>query len=302
MTTPTPPVPSSSMDKTPAGLVFGMIGVASFSLTLPMTRLAVADIDALQVAIWRGFVAGILAIVLLIIMRPRLPFRSELKPLALCAFGIVFGFPLFTTLAMQTVSAAHGAIVVGLLPLATAVVGALISDERPSLAFWLTGILGTVLTLAFVMRQTEGGLAIGHVFLLLAVLTAAIGYAYGGQLSKSMGGWQTVCWALAASFPLVLIAALFVPISFATATPASLTGFLYVAVISQLAGFFFWYRGMAMAGIVRVSQLQLTQLFLTLIASVWLLDEQIGLDVVIFGSLVVATVWAGTRFRIQRKS
>jgi len=276
-----------------------MIGVVSFSLTLPMTRIAVSSLDPFTVAVWRGIFASVMALLILIILRPPLPKLCDLKALSLCSFGIVFGFPVFTTLAMQSISASHGAIVVGLLPLATAMVGVAIGKERPSWGFWLAGLIGTALTITFILKKTEGEFAIGHIYLILAVITAAIGYAYGGQISIKLGGWQTTCWALVMGFPITLVVALFVPMSLAGATLPSFAALLYISLISQLAGFFFWYRGMAMSGIVRVSQLQLTQLFLTLMFSALLLSEHLGRDVLAFGFAVIMVVWIGTRLRIQ---
>ena len=273
--------------------------MAAFSLTLPMSRVALDGLGPLQIAVWRAVVAAAAAGLVLLVLRPPRPSGRQWALLALCAFGVVFGFPIFTTLAMQTVSASHGAVVVGLLALGTAVVGSFIGGERPSPAFWLTALAGTALTTLFVLRQTDGaGLALGHLYLALAVLTASVGYAYGGLLARDLAGWSVACWSLVASLPVLLAATMFVPPPTPTASASVLGAFLYLALVSQLAGFFFWYRGLAMAGIARASQVQLLQLFLTLFAAVLLFGEPFDGETVLFGSAVVVCVAVGTRLRI----
>ena len=285
-----------------AGLVWGFVGVVAFSLTLPMTRIAVTELDPIQVALWRALVAAVLAGLVLLAFRARRPDRSEVRDLAICAAGTVFGFPIFTTLAMQTGSAAHGAVVVGLLPLATAIVGVKINAERPNLRFWLASLFGTGVTLAFVLRQSGGGFSLSDIYLLLAVASAAVGYAFGGKAAQTLGGWQVSCWALVLSLPMILPLALQVEPIALDAPPLVLGAFAYLAVISQLAGFFAWYRGMALAGIALVSQLQLLQLFLTILAAWALVGENIGPDLGFFGGLVAWSVWFGSRSRRQHAS
>lgn len=281
------------------GLLYGFLGVAAFSLTLPMTSIAVPEFGAAQVIIWRGLMATFAAITILLALRPQRPVGVEWRHLALCAFGTVFGFPFFTTLAMQTVSASHGAVVIGLLPLATAIAGVLVSNERPSKGFWLASLLGTALTLTFVWRQAEGGLAIGHVYMLLAVVTAGLGYAYGGRLARRLRGWVVACWSLVISLPVLLVAVSLNPSFPFDAAPQGLGALFYLALISQLGGFFAWYRGMALAGIARVSQVQLLQLFMTFGFAVLLLGEPWDAETIAFGAAVVATVWITTRLRIR---
>ena len=284
------------------GGLLGLIGVISFSLTLPMTKLAMTDFLPMQVAVWRALGASLIAIVILLAVRPPIPIRKTWKSIGLCAAGTVFGFPVFITLAMNTVSASHGAIVVGLLPLATAICAVLISDERPSQGFWLAALVGTILTVAFVFIQAEGSVTFGDLYLLLAVISAAIGYGYGGQAAKTIGGWQVTCWGLTLSAPILAVATLFfVPHSF-SATPASISALLYLTIVAQFLGFFAWYRAMALAGIARISQIQLLQLFMTFAASAVLLDEAIGVDLIVFGALVVGAVWTGMRMRVASQS
>ncbi|MCB1884879.1 MAG: DMT family transporter [Geminicoccaceae bacterium] len=294
--TSTPNVDAAPHER--AGLALGFVGVASFSLTLPMARIALGALDPVQVAVWRGIVAAVAALLILLAARPPLPKGGDWGRLCLCALGVVFGFPFFSTLAMATVSAAHGAVVVGLLPLATAVAGAVVGGERPSKAFWLMSLIGTALTLTFVLRQAGGALAPGHAYLLAAVAAAAIGYAYGGLLARTLGGWQVSCWTLVVALPALAVLGLFIPPVPLSTPPHALAAFLYLALVSQLSGFFAWYRGMALAGIARVSQLQLLQLFMTLLAAWLLLGEAVGAEVLVFGTLVAATVRVGTGLRV----
>lgn len=289
----------AALSKKNLGLLLGLIGVAGFSLTMPMTRLAVVNLEPAQVIIWRGLLASFLAVAVLLIRRPPVPPRAVWKALSLAALGSVFGFTTFMTLGMTTVSASHGAVVNSLLPLATAVCAVLIGHERPSIGFWVMSALGTIVTLTFVLRQAEGGMAVGHVFLLLAVAFAALGYAFGAQASKEIGGWQTTCWSLAIAMPVLLVALTFVPMITPSAGAVSLGALLYLALGSQFAAFFAWYRGLALGGVARVSQVQLLQLFMTVAAAYLLLGESFDPDVIVFGSIVVGVVWIGTRMRIN---
>ncbi|WP_419799996.1 DMT family transporter [Terasakiella sp.] len=233
------------------GLLLGIIAVLSFSLTLPMSRLALMDIDAFTLALCRILIAIVIAGFILAVRKPPLPQKHHLLSLALCAFGIVFGFPVFTTLALQTVSASHGAVIVGLLPMCTAMAGALIGQEKPSFGFWMTGLFGTVLTFIFAFRQAEGVLAIGDVYLILAVLSAAIGYAYGGRVSKDLGSWQSTCWAIVLTAPLIVMSLFFIPLSLNDLRVGSFIGVLYVGIVSQLVGFFFYIKQWCLPGLPR---------------------------------------------------
>jgi len=284
------------------GLFLGLVGVISFSLTLPLTRIAVADMDAGTVAVWRGLIAALSAAAILLVFYRRWPTRAQLAPLFVTGIGIVIGFPLFTTLAMQTIPASHGAIVVGLLPISTAAVGILVTNERPPTAFWIASGIGTIAILIFVTRQSEGGIEIGHVYLLLAVLFAATGYAVGGKVAKEMGAARVICWALVLIAPALLVASFFVaPIPWHVPAKAILS-FFYLALISQLAGFLAWYGGLAIGGVARVSQVQLLQIFLTLTASSVLLSEHINAEIWLFAGLVFCCVVASSRLRISTVS
>lgn len=281
------------------GLFWSFIGVLIFSLTLPVTKIALTQFETTQIVVWRGLIACMLAATILLNLRPKFPNPKQWRDLVFCACGTVFGFPTFLTLGLQTVPASHGAIVVGLLPLATTVISALITKERPSPAFWLVSIFGTLLTLLFVLKQTNGVPQIGHIYLFISVLLAALGYTFGGRLSKELGGWQVSCWVIIAALPVLLICALFVDIPDFTANTKATISLLYIAFFSQLIGFFAWYRGMQLAGIAHASQVQLLQLFLTIIASSILVSEKLELEVFLFAGLVVLSVWLGSKLRVK---
>lgn len=278
--------------------MFGFIGVVSFSLTLPATRLAVAGLDPVFVGLGRAVVAAILAAVVLAAHRAPWPGWALLPRLALVAGGVVVGFPLFSAWAMQSAPAAHGAVVIGLLPLATALAGAWIAHERPSRVFWLSATFGSAVVAGFALWHGGGAPHPADGLLVLAVASAAIGYAEGGRLARTLGSWQVICWALVLSAPLVAV-----PTAFAadgrllTAPVSAWAGFAYVSVVSMFLGFFAWYRGLALGGIAAVGQVQLIQPFLTIFASAWLLGERIDTATILAAALVIAAIAVGRRGR-----
>ena len=298
MPTPQPPriaaVPTPSERR--AGLLWGFVGVASFSLTLPATRVAVAWLDPVFVGLGRAVIAALLAALVLIASRTRWPGRALLPRLGLVAGGVVIGFPLFSAWALRYVPAAHGAVVIGLLPLATAIAGALIAHERPSRLFWLCAIFGGAVVVGFALWQGGGAPHPADLLLVLAVASAAIGYAEGGRLSRTMPGWQVICWALVLAAPLVAVpTVLAIDDRLLRAPPVAWIGFAYVSAISMFLGFFAWYRGLALGGIAIVGQVQLIQPFLTIFASAWLLGERIDVATYIAAALVLGSIAVGRR-------
>lgn len=282
------------------GLLLGFVGVAVFSLTLPATRLAMADSDPVVFGLGRSLLAGAVAAAILLATRQPLPRGSQWRSLALVAAGVVFGFPLLSAWGMQRVPAAHGGVVLGILPLVTTLAGAVILRERPSPAFWLVSLLGGGAVVAFSLLRGGGSLGIGHLALLGSVVCAAVGYAEGARLSRSLGGWQVICWALLISFPVLLIPVL--PAALAhglPGSPQSWIAFAYVALASQLFGFFAWYRGLALGGVARVSQVQLLQTFMTIGASALLLGEAIDTMTLGFAVFVVGSVALGRRMPVR---
>lgn len=281
------------------GLFWSFVGVLIFSLTLPVTKIAITQFEPTQLVVWRGLFASLLAGTILLIYRPNFPSKTQWRDLSFCAIGTVFGFPAFLALGLQSVPSSHSAIVVGLLPLTTTIISTFVTKERPSLGFWLVSLMGTAVTLFFVYKQTGGSPQIGHLYLFISVLMASTGYTFGGRLAKSMGGWQVSCWVILAALPALLIAAFFVDLPQLTAQPTTTLALFYVAFFSQLIGFFAWYRGMQLAGIARASQVQLLQLFLTIIASSVLVSEALEFEVFIFAALVAVSVWLGTKLRVK---
>jgi drug/metabolite transporter (DMT)-like permease len=248
------------------GLLLGILGVISFGLTLPATRFVIEHFHPIFIGLGRAVVAGLCAILILALFKQPIPSNVQFKQLALVALGVVLGFPVLSAAAMQTLPAAHGGVVLGVLPLATAAIAVLFTDERPSIGFWLVGILGSLCVIVYSLSEGAGNLQFGDLLLFAAIICAAVGYAIGGNLAKQMGGWQVICWALVVALPFIALPAYIY-------APTAFYGFLYLALISQLFGFFFWYAGLAIGGVSRVSQTQLLQPFVTIAASAYLLDE-----------------------------
>jgi len=275
------------------GLLLGLIGVLAFSLTLPMTRLAVAKLDAGFVAFGRMALAGIVSALWLALVRAPRPSRGDLPWLAGCVVGVVIGFPLFSSLAMRTLPANHGAVITGLLPFATALLAALWVGERHSRRFWICAALGSALVIAFALR---GGLAFGagHLWMLAAVLLGGVGYVAGGRLSRSLGGVNTIMWSLVIALPLTLpVAALLAWTIPLEASAAAWGAFAYITLISQIAGFFAWYNGLVLGGIARVGQVQLLQAFFTLAFAGLFFGEQVAPLTWAVAIAVVATIAVG---------
>ena len=288
------------------GLWLGLLGVTIFALTLPMTRLAVGTPEAPQmsgvfIALGRAAVAAGLSGLFLLATRAPWPRRADWWPLAITAAGVVFGFPLFTSVAMRHVEAVHASVIVGVLPLATAAVGALLHRQRPSAGFWLCAAVGSALVVGFALLRSGGaGWALhpADALLLAAMACAAVGYGYGARLSQRMRAEHVICWALVISLPITL------PASW-LARPAGAVqasawwGFAYVAVFSMWLGFFAWYRGLALGGTVRVSQVQLVQPFLGMLFAVPLLGERLDAVTVGFALAVIATVFVGKKMPVR---
>ncbi len=277
------------------GLLLGLIGVAAFSLTLPATRAAVAALHPVFVGSGRAVVAACIAALVLLAGRHRLPTRLEMRSLAVVAAGVVVGFPTLTALAMRQVDASHGGIMLGILPLGTAVAGVIFSHERPSRRFWLMALLGSALVVSFSLLKGGGSFQPGDLALLSAVVSASIGYAVGARLAASLGGLGVISWALVFSAPFLVIPTIVYAPSTLDLPLSAWAGFAYVSIVSQYIGFLPWYRGLALGGIARVGQTQLLQPFFTLIAAALLLGETIDATTVIFALLVFLIVASGKR-------
>jgi len=278
------------------GLWFGLLGVVAFSGTLPATRIAVAVLDPVFVGLGRALVAAVLAAVVLAATRTPVPARALWPRLGIVALGVVAGWPVLTAFAMLYVPAAHGAVVAGLLPLATALAGAWLAHERPPRQFWIWALAGSVVVVAFALWEGGGRLQPADLLLAAAVAAASIGYAEGTRLARILGGWQVICWVLILAAPFVVIPTWLTFDARSLAAPWSAwAAFAYVAVISQFLGFFAWYRGLALGGIAAVGQTQLLQPFLTIVASAWLLAEPVSAATYISAALVIAAIAMGRR-------
>jgi drug/metabolite transporter (DMT)-like permease len=285
------------------GMALGTLGVVIFAMTLPMTRLAVGDkaapqLDPAFVTAGRAAVAGLLSAAWLAWHRVAPPPRRHWGALALSALGTVVGFPLFLALALREVDAMHAAVVTGVLPLATAAVAALVLRQRPSAGFWACAVAGCALVVAFAAWQGSGRLTAGDTYLLLAVLSAAGGYVAGARVSAVLPASQVICWVLVGSLPFTLP----VTIALLPAAPVAASawlGFGYVSVFSMWLGFFAWYAGLALGGVVRVSQVQLLQPFLALLFAVPVLGERLDAATVLFTLAVIAVVMVGKRMPVQ---
>jgi len=284
-------------------LFLGFIGVLGFSGSLPATRVAVEELDASFVGLGRAVVAAALGGALLLVTRQPRPERSQLGRLALVALGVVIGFPLFTAFALRELSSAHGAVIVGLLPAATAAMAVVRAGERPSRGFWLASGLGLVAVLAFAATQGAGLPTAADGLVLLAVAFGALGYAEGGALSRELGGWQTICWALVLSMPLVF------PLAAAAAVTGDLSGgagawagFAYVSLVSMFLGFFAWYAALARGGVAKIGQVQLAQPVLTLAVAAALLGERVDLATIVASLAVLTSVAGIQRTRVDVKA
>jgi drug/metabolite transporter (DMT)-like permease len=285
------------MERSTTGWGSGLLGVVIFSGSLPATRIAVGGFTPLFLTSARAVIAALLGIALLAILRQKRPDVSDLGPLAIVALGVVIGFPLLTAQALLTITSARSIVFIGLLPLATALFGVLRGGERPKPVFWLFSILGSLSVAGFALSQDEGGSLQGDLLMVAAILLCGLGYAEGATLSRRLGGWQVISWALLLSLPIMAALALAtLPATWSGIGVPVWAGLAYVAVFSMLIGFVFWYRGLALGGIAAVSQLQLLQPFFGLLLAGLLLHEQVAPTMIAATALVVLCVAGARRF------
>ena len=264
------------MDKTTSGLINGLLGVVIFSGSLPATRLAVMQLDPVFLTVARASIAGLLAVALLLILKEKRPSGGDILPLLVVALGVVVGFPLLTALALQYVTSAHSIVFIGLLPLSTAIFGVMRGGERPRPAFWIFSTLGSLLVVGFALAQGLSASPAGDALMFGAIVVCGLGYAEGGRLSRTLGGWQVISWALVLSLPIMAPLTWFLlPPSLAGLAAPTWISLAYVSVFSMLVGFVFWYRGLAQGGIATVGQLQLLQPFFGLALAAGLLGEPV---------------------------
>ena len=293
------------------GLWLGVLGVAFFAVTLPMTRLATGTQEAPQLSPWfvtlgRAALAGALSVIYLLATRSPLPQRHQWKPLGMAVLGNVIGYPLLLGYALRVVSASHAAVITALLPLVTAMVAAWVLHQRARLGFWLCAVAGSLLVVVFSMlRASQHGSGFGFewadLLLVGAVIAASFGYIYGAQVTPALGAERVICWVCVMALPVTLPGALLLWPSQPVATSAW-AGFVYVGVFSMWMGFFAWYRGLVLGGALRVSQTQLLQPFLSILAAVPLLGEPLDVVTLGFAAAVVATVVMGKKLSQPRNT
>lgn len=292
-------IDASSVTKAHTGLALGLLGVLGFSVSLPATRLAVQDLDPWFVTFARAAVAAGLAGLYLLVVRAPLPTPMQWRRLGLVAGGAVIGFPLLTGLALVTSESQHGAVVVALLPGATALAAVARANERPGRLFWGAATAGMLIVVTFTFANSGGEISTADVFLLAAVAVCAVAYAEGGVLSRDLGGARTICWALVLSTPVTIpIAGVSAATTDLQAEPTAWLGLAYVSLVSMFLGFFAWYAGLARGGVARVGQVQLLQPLLTFVWAGLLLGEHIGAATILAATGVLASVVVTQRARI----
>ncbi|WP_296659295.1 DMT family transporter [Paraburkholderia sp.] len=286
-----------SLDPTTDGWLCGLAGVLIFSGSLPATRVAVLGLAPLFVTGARAAIAGVLAVLLLTVFRAARPGRKEIGSLVIVALGVVVGFPLLTAFALRHVSSAHAIVFVGLLPLATAIFGVLRGGERPQAAFWFFSAIGSAAVVAFALGRGGEASPVGDALMLGAIVVCGLGYAEGARLTRHLGGWQVICWALVISLPVMAPLAWWMrPASFAAVDAAAWWGLAYVTLFSMLIGFVFWYRGLALGGIAGVGQLQLLQPFFGFVLAAFVLHEAVPPAMIGVTAVVIACVAGARRF------
>lgn len=280
------------------GTLQAALGVAAFSLTFPATAWGLEGFGPWSLVAVRSVLAALVAGGCLLALRVPMPSRRDRPGLAVVAAGVVVGFPLLTTLALRTSTTAHAAVVVGLLPLTTALLSALRMGTRPSRTFWAAALAGAAAVVAFTVQQSGGALTSADLYLFAALLVCAAGYTEGGRLARTMPGWQVIGWALVlclpVSVPAAALALSYEPVHLTAHTAA---GLLWVAVGSQFVGLVVWYRGMAAIGIPKASQLQLAQPLLTLVWSVLLLGEHLTVAAPLTAAAVLVCIAVTQRAR-----
>lgn len=278
------------------GWLNGLIGVMIFSGSLPATRIAVLHLDPLFVTVARASIAGVLALIVLLITKEKFPDKTQLLSLGIVSLGVVIGFPLLSALALLYVTSAHSIVFVGILPLSTAIFGIFRGGERPRPIFWVFSILGSSLVVSYALMQGVSS-SIGDLLMLLAIILCGLGYAEGGKLSKTLGGWQVISWALILSLPIAIpLGFLYYPTSVAQVSIGAWTGLAYVSFFSMFIGFVFWYKGLAQGGIASVGQLQLLQPFFGLSLAAGILHEEVGIGMLFVTLGVIGCVGGAKKF------
>lgn len=280
-----------------SGWLNGFIAVLIFSGSMPATRLAVMDMSPVFVTVARATIAALLAMGVLITFREKRPSSKHLISLIIVALGVVIGFPLLSALALQHITSAHSLVFLGLLPMVTAAFAVLRGGERPKPVFWFFSIAGSFLVIGYAIYQGINAELTGDFLMLLAIVLCGLGYAEGAKLSKTLGGWQVISWALMLSLPLMLpLMFIYQPASFAEVGTAAWLSLAYISLFSMFIGFIFWYRGLAQGGTAAVGQLQLLQPFFGLALATILLHEKVTMGMLAITMGVILCVAGSKKF------
>ncbi|OIK15060.1 DMT family transporter [Bacillus sp. MUM 13] len=291
------------MEREKLGLLLGLAGVICFSLTLPATRIAVEYFGTTVVGLGRTVIAGILVGVILIVRKEKVPDRKQFKSIVIVAAGAVLGFPLLTSWVMKSLPVSHGAVELALLPLATAGIALFRAGEKPSLKFWLASFIGAGAVILYAFNLGFGKLQLEDLGLLAAVVILGFSYAEGGKLSKEIGSWQVIAWAIVIGAPFFLIpVGMSISLEMLNAPIQAWASLLYLAIVSQFLAYVAWYGGMALGGIARISQLQYMQPFLMILFAVLFLGESITSVTIITAIIVVFSVLIGKNAGVSKNS
>ncbi len=279
------------MNNVNKGLALGFLGVAIFSLTLPVTKIGLNEgLSAPFISFGRAALAGVIALIVLQITRSRIPTRSEWKYIAMATLGVGIGWPTMSTIGLITATPSHAAIVNGLLPFATAFVGAMITGKWPSRAFWICAMVGACVVSGYAWKHSGGAWVIADGVFLIGVALGGLGYAAGAKASEYLSGWEVISWVLVLGLPMTIPVSIYFAPQVSAVSAKGWWCFLYLALMSQYIGFFYWYRGLALGGIATVSQVQLLQMFLTLGASALLVGESLGTSTWLVAGATVAII------------
>ena len=289
------------MNKETKGMLIGFIGILIFSLTLPVSKIAVLSFNPYFIAFGRATLAGLVALAYLLYKKEPIPSKVDFLKFVVIALGVVFGFPIFTTIAMIEGSSSHGAVILGMMPLATTVIGVIRFKERPSLGFWLVSLLGAALVVVYALLKSSGDFTYIDGLLVAGGICACVGYVEGGELSRKLNPRVVISWALVISLPITIVMSYFTfDMQYVDAGSMAWIILIYLSSFPMFIGFFFWYEGLAIGGIARVSQVQLIQPFCTLVAASILLGDPLTIVNLVFAFLVVSTVILGKRMLVKR--
>ncbi|WP_226894004.1 MULTISPECIES: DMT family transporter [Gammaproteobacteria] len=277
------------------GWINGFIGMLIFSGSLPATKAAVLGFEPLFLTAARASIAGLLSLLMLLLYKEKLPTFKQWISLTIVSLGVVVGFPLLTAIALQEITSAHSLVFLALLPLSTAIFAVIRGGEKPRPIFWLFSILGSLFVMGYALSQGGASSISADLLMIASVIVCGLGYAEGATLTKALGGWQVICWALIVSLPPMLILSfILMPEQLTIISTSAWVGLGYVSIFSMLIGFIFWYKGLSQGGIAAVGQLQLLQPFFGLALAAVLLHESVNLLMLLVTIGVIFCV-AGSR-------